>query len=85
MTLAYVANLGLTAQKTYISTQKIDGFILVTYEIVIIGFSIKYKLEIVWFFEETFLLANNSIEVILEMFFLIFSNANIRFAKKELE
>lgn len=35
------------------------------------------KSEKVWFFEETFLLADTSIEVILGISFLIFSNTNI--------
>ena len=36
------------------------------------------------FFQVTFLLADISIEVVLDMLFLTFSNANVQFAKKEL-
>ncbi len=51
----------------------------------IAGFSIQDKLGKVRFFEETFLLADTSMEVVLGMPFLILSDAAIRFAEKELE
>lgn len=38
MTLIYVAKLGLTAQTTNVSIQKIDGSILETYKIMIASF-----------------------------------------------
>ena len=50
---------------------------------VIAGFQIENKLGKAQFFEESFLLADTSIEVVLRMPFLILSNANIQFAKKE--
>ncbi len=52
---------------------------------VIAEFSIKDKLGKVGSFEETFLLANTSMKVVLEMLFHIFSNTNIRFINKEFE
>lgn len=85
MTPAYAAKLGLLTQKTDVGAQKIDDSTLVTYGIVIVGFSLQEKLGKVWFFEKPFLLADNTIKVVLEMSFLFFSNADIRFAKKELE
>ena len=85
MTPAYTAKLGLAMQKTDVGAQKINGSILVIYGIVKTGFSIYNKLGKVRFFEENFLLANTSMEVVLAMLFLTFSNANIRFAEKELE
>lgn len=85
MTPAYAAKLGLLTQKTDVGAQKIDDSALVTYWIVIVGFSLQEKLGKVWFFEKPFLLADNTIKVVLEMSFLFFSNADIRFAKKELE
>ena len=51
---------------------------------VIAGFSVQDKLGKVRFFEETFLLADTSMEVVLGMLFLTFSDADIRFAEKEL-
>ena len=42
------------------------------------------KLARAQFFQETFLLANTTIEVVLEIPFLIFNNANIQFAEKKL-
>lgn len=44
-------------------------------------FSFYDNLKKVWFFEKTFLLANTSMEVVLEMLFLSFSNAGIKFAE----
>ncbi len=40
MTLAYVAELGLTIQKTSVSAQKIDGLLLETYNMASARFSI---------------------------------------------
>lgn len=37
-----------------------------------------------WFFEETFLLINTSIKVVLEIFFLPFTNSNWEFDTKKL-
>ena len=52
---------------------------------VIAGISIQDKLGKVPFFEETFLLADTNMEVVLGMPFLTLSDAAIRFAEKELE
>ena len=85
MTPAYAAKLGLASKKTDISTQKINDSPLVTYGMVLAGFSVQNKLEKVWFFEETFLLADTSMEVILGMPFFTLLNANVQFVEKELE
>lgn len=45
---------------------------------VLVGFLIYNKLNKIQFFKETFLLTNTSIEVVLNMSFLSFSNANIK-------
>ncbi len=84
MTSIYIAKLGLITRKTNIGAQKIDGSILETYKMVIAGFLIQDRLEKIWFFKETFLLANTSIEVILGMLFLTFLDINIWFVEKEL-
>lgn len=64
---------------TNIVVQKIDGFFFETYEIVTAGFSVYNKLGIAQFFEDTFLVANTSMEMILGMLFLSFSNINIQY------
>ena len=51
----------------------------------IASFSVEDKLGKARFFQETFLLANTSMEVVLGMPFLTLSNADIRFAARELE
>ena len=65
MTPAYIAKLGLIIQKTDVCAM------------VIAEFSVQDKFGKVQFFEETFLLADTSTEVVLEMFFLTFSNADV--------
>lgn len=49
----------------------------------ITSFQVKDKLKKACFFQETFLITNSSIKMILKIFFLIFSNINIRFAGKK--
>ena len=77
ITPAYAANLDLKIQKTNIGAQKINGSILNTFEMVLIDFQIEDKLGWPWFFQETFLIANTTLEVILGMPFLTLSNADI--------
>lgn len=50
---------------------------------VIVGFQVSDKLQRLRFLSKTFLLANPSINVILRMLFLIFSNTNIVFIDKK--
>ena len=59
--------------------QKIDSFILATFDIAIAAFLINDKDGIVRFFEKTFLLANISLDVIFEMLFLTLKNTDVRF------
>ena len=84
MTPAYEVHLGLKVRVTNISAQKIDRSSLVTYSMVIALFQIVNKLGRPRFFQETFLLADISMEVVLGMSFLTLSNADVQFAKKEL-
>lgn len=51
---------------------------------VIAGFQIQENLGRVRFFQETFLLADTSMEVVLGMPFLTLSSADIRVAEREL-
>ena len=55
-----------------------------TYRIVITAFSVTDKANRVRFFEETFLVANISLEVIFRMFFLTLSGADIDFLDQKL-
>ena len=84
MSPACIKQLGLWTRKTDIGTHKIDQSSLDMFAIVIAGFQVINKLDMAWFFQETFLLADTTMEVVLGMPFLTFSNADIQFAKKEL-
>ena len=84
MNPAYAKKLKFHIRQTDIGAQKIDGSHLNTFGMVIAGFSLQDKLKKVRIFQETFLVANTRIEVVLGMLFLTFSNADIRFAEREL-
>ncbi len=84
MTPAYAAELGLATQKTSVGVQKIDGSPLETHGMTSARFSIRDSLGRVRFFEENFLLADTSMEVVLEMPFLVLSNADFWFGVEEL-
>ena len=84
MNPAYAKKLGLRVKQTDLGAQKIDGSHLDIFGIVIAGFSLQNKLEKVRFFQETFLVADTRIEVVLGMLFLTLCNANIRFTEREL-
>ncbi len=84
MTPAYASELGLTTRKTSVGAQKIDGSLLENYGIVSASFLLQNSLERVWFFEETFLLADTSMEVVLEMPFLALSNVDFQFNAEKL-
>ena len=77
MTPAYAKQLGLQIQKTDVGAQKIDSSSLQTFGMVIAGFQIEDKLGRAQFFQESFLLAKTSMEVVLGMLFLAFSNTDI--------
>ncbi len=84
ITPAYAKKLGLTNRKTSVGAQKIDGSPLETYGMVSASFSLRNSLGRAQFFEETFLLADASIKVVLGMSFLVFSNADFQFGAEEL-
>ena len=77
----YITKLGLRTRKIDVGAQKIDGSYLDTFGIVIADCSVKDMLGRVRFFQETFLLANIGLEMVLEVLFLTFSKADIRFAE----
>ncbi len=51
---------------------------------IVAAFSLQDSLGGVWFFEETFFLADTSMKVVLGMFFLAFSNGDIQFGAERL-
>ena len=79
MNPAFAAKLGLSICPRGIGAQKIDGSALRTYGMAIVGFSIQGKSGRSRFFEETILLADTNMEIVLEMPFLALSNVDIQF------
>ena len=79
MSPADAKKLGFKTQKTNIGAQKIDGFTLETFGIVIADFRVENKSCRPRFFWETFLVADTKFEVILGMPFLKISNADVAF------
>ena len=77
--------LGLPIRPTDVGAQKIDGNMLDTFEMVISAFSGTNKANQIRFFEEIFLVANVSLEVVLGIFFLTPSGADIDFSGRELQ
>ena len=81
---AFAKELGLPIRPTDMGAQKIDGTTLETYGMVVAAFSVEDKANRVRFFEETFLVANVSPEVVLGMPFLTLSGADVDFLGREL-
>ena len=79
-----VRELGLFIRPTDVRAQKIDGTMLDTFGIVVTAFSVTDKANWVRFFEEIFLMANVSPEVVLGMLFFILSDTDIDFSGREL-
>lgn len=80
----FAKNLGLWVWRIEIGAQKNDGSSPKTFEIVRASFSIDNKSIRSSFFEETFLIANININIVLIMFFLILSNLQINFLEQKL-
>ena len=77
MTSAYTPMLGVKICPTSVKAPKIDNYSFKTFGIIIASFQVKDKLDRAWFFQETFLLANISMELVLGILFYNFSNADI--------
>ena len=84
MSPAYALKLDLKVHHTNIRAQKIDGSTLKIFGMVLASFQMEDKLRKVRFFQETFLLADISAEIVLGMPFLTLSNADVQFVEKEL-
>ena len=70
---------GLPIRTTDVGAQKIDGIMLNSFGMVVVAFSMTDKTNRVRFFEETFLVANISSEIVFGMPFLTLSGANVDF------
>ena len=81
---AYAAKLSLSVRKTEAGAQNIDKLPLETFGMVIAGSQTQDKLKKVQFFQETFLSANTSMEVVPGMPFLTPKSTALRFGEKEL-
>ena len=82
--LDFAWKLSLKVWKTNVRAQKINGFVLETFKMVITNFQIEDTINRPRFFQKIFLVANTKFKVILKMFFLKLSNANVLFSKKTL-
>ena len=82
--LSFPKQLGLSIRPIDIGAQKIDGTMLDIYGMVVAAFSVVNKANGVKFFEKTFLVANVSSEIVLQMLFLTLSNAIVDFSGWEL-
>ena len=81
---AFAERLGLVVRTTNVGAQKIDGTTLETYGMMVAVFSVTDQADRVRFFEEIFLVANVSPDVVLGMPFLTLSGADVNFPKREL-
>ena len=77
--------LGLPVRPTNVGAQKIDGTMLDIFRMVVTAFSMTAETNRVRFFEETFLVANISLEVVLGILFLTLSGADVDFLGWELQ
>ncbi len=84
MTPAFATKLGLSTRPIVVGARKIDGSLLATYGMAVATFLLRDSLGKVRFFEETFLLADTSMKVVLGMPFLALSNADIQFGAERL-
>ena len=76
--------LGLSIKITDVGAQKIDSTMLDIFEIVVVAFSVTDKANWIRFFEETFLVANVSPEIVLGIPFFTLSGADIDFSGRKL-
>ncbi len=84
MSQTFAQQLGLKIRKTNVRAQKIDGTTLETYKMVVFTFSVSDKDRRERFFEESFLLADVSPDIVLRMPFLTLSNADVDFQPRDL-
>ena len=81
---AFAEKLGFVVQTTNIGGQKMDSTTLETYRMMVAVFSVINQANRVKFFEEIFLVANVSPDVIFGMHFLTLSGVDVNFSKRDL-
>ena len=82
--LTFAKQLGLPIRLTDVGAQKIEVTMLHTYGMVVAVFIVEDKANQVRFFEETFQVANVSLEIVLRMLFLTLSGVDVDFSGREL-
>ncbi len=85
MSKAFVQQLGLKICKTNVGAQKIDGTTLEIYGMVVSIFSVSDEDSREKFFEESFLVADVKLDIMLRMPFLTMSNADVNFQARDLQ
>ena len=73
----FAKELGLPIRPTHVGAQKIDGTTLNIFRMIVAAFAVTNNTNQIKFFEEVFLVANVSPEVVLEMLFFTPSGPNI--------
>ena len=81
---AFAKRLGLGVRTTNVGAQKIDDTTLEIYGMVVVAFSVTDQADRIRFFEETFLIANVSPDIVFGIPFLTLSGADVDFLKREL-
>ena len=82
MNLDYTRKLRFKIRRTIIGAQKINGFTLETFGMIIADFQVENKASRPRFFQEIFLVVDTKFKVILGMPFLKISNADMSFGEK---
>ncbi len=85
MSQAFAQQLGFKIRKTNVRAQKIDGTTLETYGMIVSTFTVSDEDGKERFFEESFLLADVSPDIVLGMPFLTMSNADVDFQARDLQ
>lgn len=80
----FAKKLDLFIRPTDIKVLKINDITLDIYKIVVLAFLVTNKANQIRFFKKTFLFANDSLEIVLEIFFFTLSSTNIDFLGQEL-
>lgn len=83
-TLINITKLDLKVCHTNVKAKKIYSSTLKTFKTVLASFYLEDKLDQARFFWKIFLLANISVEILLEMSFLTFNKAEVLFQEQEL-
>ena len=80
----FAQELGLPIRTTDVGAQKINSTMLDNFGMMVVAFSVMDKANWVRFFEKTFLVANISLKVVLEMPFFTLSGADVDFSGRKL-